>query len=159
MSQQASQARPVAPNRSARPLVLVADDCAGGRERPGDQGDAPCLGARALATAIGARLRELRLDAELSQGQVARRSRIHRPIVARMEAGRHTQQLHEIQRYARALDLDLLTVLAPIDIDALIEPEPRWTRREPGDSARWPRAPRVAARARRGALASSALVP
>lgn len=75
----------------------------------------------ALARAVGARLRELRVDAELSQAQVARLRQLgsHRPIICRVERGVHEVDLHTLQRYARALDLDVLTVLAPLDIEQL----------------------------------------
>lgn len=73
----------------------------------------------ALARAVGARLRELRVDAELSQAQVARLTGSHRPIICRVERGVHEVDLHTLQRYARALDLDVLTVLAPLDIEQL----------------------------------------
>ncbi|MBW2507413.1 MAG: helix-turn-helix transcriptional regulator, partial [Deltaproteobacteria bacterium] len=39
---------------------------------------------------LGARLRELRLAAGLTQAELARRTGIHRPNIARVEAGRHT---------------------------------------------------------------------
>jgi transcriptional regulator with XRE-family HTH domain len=73
----------------------------------------------ALARAVGARLRELRKDAELSQAEVARLIGSHRPIVCRIERGVHEVDLHTLQRYARALDLDVLTVLAPLDIERI----------------------------------------
>jgi transcriptional regulator with XRE-family HTH domain len=46
-----------------------------------------------LQVAIGARLRELRLAAGLSQQTVAERAGSHRPIIARMERGAHVPNL------------------------------------------------------------------
>jgi len=73
----------------------------------------------ALSRAVGARLRELRQDAELSQAQVALLTGSHRPIIGRIERGVHEVDLHTLQRYARALELDVLTVLAPLAIEQL----------------------------------------
>jgi transcriptional regulator with XRE-family HTH domain len=80
-----------------------------------------------LSKAIGARLRELRLDAEMTLAEVARRMGSHRPIIGRAERGVHTLNLDVLSAHARALDLDLLTVLAPIDIDGLIAIDSRCT--------------------------------
>lgn len=77
----------------------------------------------ALSKAVGSRLRELRQDAELTQEQVARAMQSHRPIVARIERGKHVISLDVLQRYARALELDIGTVLAPVDVDGLIAME------------------------------------
>jgi DNA-binding transcriptional regulator YiaG len=57
-----------------------------------------------VAHLVGARLRELRTDAELTQTEIARRTGIHRPIVA---------------RYAAALGLDTATVLVCLDVEWL----------------------------------------
>jgi transcriptional regulator with XRE-family HTH domain len=66
-----------------------------------------------LAERVGARIRELRLDAEMSQRQLADRVGLHRPVMGRIERGLHQTDLHTIARIAHALELDLLTVLAP----------------------------------------------
>jgi transcriptional regulator with XRE-family HTH domain len=68
-----------------------------------------------LAGLIGARLRELRLDAELSQRDVAKLMSSNRNIVSRLERGVHTPSMASVQRYAEALELDLETVLAVVD--------------------------------------------
>lgn len=69
------------------------------------------------AAKIGARLRELRLDAEMTQAEVSRRTGIHRPIVARIERGVHEASLPTIARYAGALELDMETVMVCLDPD------------------------------------------
>jgi len=46
-----------------------------------------------IAISVGAELRRLRERAGLTQGEVARRSGTHRPIVGRTEAGRHCPTL------------------------------------------------------------------
>lgn len=81
----------------------------------------------ALAKAVGAELRRLRLEAELTQAEVGRRAGIHRPIVNRLERGLHAQDLDSLRRYAGALELDLLDVLAGVDVDGLVRVEPRFT--------------------------------
>lgn len=68
-----------------------------------------------LAKRVGARLRELRLDAEITQAELARRVKIHRPIVGRVERGVHLLRLEEVARYAAALELDVVTVLVCLD--------------------------------------------
>lgn len=68
-----------------------------------------------LASQVGARLRALRLDAELSQGELAARAETHRPIISRLERGVHVPDLDVLARMARALDVDVVTVLTPLD--------------------------------------------
>lgn len=68
-----------------------------------------------LALHIGERLRALRLDAELSQRELAARAGTHRPIIGRLERGLHVPDLDVLAGVARALDVDVLTVLAPLD--------------------------------------------
>lgn len=68
-----------------------------------------------LGKVVGARPRELRLDAELTQADITARTRIHRPIVSRIERGKHDLDVATIDRYARALELDLATVLVCIE--------------------------------------------
>jgi DNA-binding XRE family transcriptional regulator len=61
---------------------------------------------------LGARLRELRLAAGLTQAELARRTGIHRPNIARVEAGRHTPSLETLARLASAIGVTTTTVLA-----------------------------------------------
>lgn len=61
---------------------------------------------------LGQRLRELRLAAELTQAELARRTGIHRPNIARVEAGRHTPSLETISRLANAIGVPTTAVLA-----------------------------------------------
>lgn len=70
-----------------------------------------------IARVVGARLRELRIDAELTTEQVAQLMGSHRPIVSRLENGKHDPDLNSISRYARALGLDLADVLVCLDPD------------------------------------------
>lgn len=76
---------------------------------------APVPAPRTIGQRIGAELRRLRLEAELTQEDVAQLMGSHRPIVCRLERGVHTHTLDEVARYARALDLDAVTVLACLD--------------------------------------------
>lgn len=70
------------------------------------QGDIAIDGER-----LGARLRELRLAAGLTQAELARRTGIHRPNIARVEAGRHTPSLETLARIANAIGVSTTHVL------------------------------------------------
>ena len=61
---------------------------------------------------LGARLRELRLAAGLTQAELARRTGIHRPNIARVEAGRHTPSLETLARLASAIGVPTTHVLS-----------------------------------------------
>ncbi len=73
----------------------------------GAQANIPIDGAR-----LGARLRELRLEAGLTQAELARRTGIHRPNIARVEAGRHTPSLETLSRLATAIGVPTTRVLS-----------------------------------------------
>jgi DNA-binding XRE family transcriptional regulator len=73
----------------------------------GNTGVLPIDGVR-----LGARLRELRVAAGLTQAELARRTGIHRPNIARVEAGRHTPSLETLARLASAIGVPTTTVLA-----------------------------------------------
>ena len=60
---------------------------------------------------LGARIRELRLAAGLTQAELARRTGIHRPNIARVEAGRHTPSLETLSRLAHAIGVPTTRVL------------------------------------------------
>ena len=61
---------------------------------------------------LGKRLRQLRLEAGLTQAELARRTGIHRPNIARVEAGRHTPSLETLSRLATAIGVPATRVLA-----------------------------------------------
>jgi DNA-binding XRE family transcriptional regulator len=60
---------------------------------------------------LGQRLRALRLAAGLTQAELARRTGIHRPNIARVEAGRHTPSLETLARLAAAIGVSTTRVL------------------------------------------------
>ena len=60
---------------------------------------------------LGARLRQLRKAAGLTQAELARRTGIHRPNIARVEAGRHTPSLETLARLATAIGVPTTAVL------------------------------------------------
>lgn len=60
---------------------------------------------------LGQRVRELRLAAGLTQAELARRTGIHRPNIARVEAGRHTPSLETLARLANAIGVPTTAVL------------------------------------------------
>ena len=55
---------------------------------------------------LGARIRELRQYAGITQAELSRRTGIHRPNIARVVAGRHTPSLETISRLAEALGIN-----------------------------------------------------
>lgn len=61
---------------------------------------------------LGRRLRALRMAAGLTQAELARRTGIHRPNIARVEAGRHTPSLDTLARLASAIGVPTTSVLA-----------------------------------------------
>lgn len=73
----------------------------------GSNGSTTIDGAR-----LGQRLRELRVAAGLTQAELARRTGIHRPNIARVEAGRHTPSLETLARLASAIGVPTTHVLA-----------------------------------------------
>jgi len=62
---------------------------------------------------IGERLRFLRLSVGLTQAELARRSGIKRPNIARLEAGRHTPSLETLGRLASAIGIPTARVFSP----------------------------------------------
>ncbi len=86
---------------------LVADAArSSGSDMTDGQGDIAIDGEK-----LGARLRELRLAAGLTQAELARRTGIHRPNIARVEAGRHTPSLETLARIANAIGVSTTQVL------------------------------------------------
>lgn len=75
-------------------------------------GSANGNGAMIDGARLGARLRELRHAAGLTQAELARRTGIHRPNIARVEAGRHTPSLETLARLANAIGVPTTQVLA-----------------------------------------------
>lgn len=61
---------------------------------------------------LGRRLRALRLEAGLTQAELAKRTGIHRPNIARVEAGRHTPSLETLARLASAIGVPTTRVLS-----------------------------------------------
>ena len=61
---------------------------------------------------LGARLRSLRVAAGLTQAELARRTGIHRPNIARVEAGRHTPSLETLARLASAIGVPTTRIFA-----------------------------------------------
>ena len=68
-----------------------------------------------LAKRIGARIRELRLERDWSHTELARRVGTHRPIVHRIEGGKHTPSLFTLWHYAQALGVPLTAIVSAVD--------------------------------------------
>jgi len=63
------------------------------------------------AADIGCQVRRLRLQAGLSQHELACRSATSQPAIAHLEAGRRVPTLGTLEKLARALGHDLVVVL------------------------------------------------
>jgi DNA-binding XRE family transcriptional regulator len=99
---------------SGREIALLASAVGNGS---GPRPSMPPVNGHGGAIAIdgvrlGARLRELRVAAGLTQAELARRTGIHRPNIARVEAGRHTPSLETLARLASAIGVPTTLVLA-----------------------------------------------
>jgi DNA-binding XRE family transcriptional regulator len=81
-----------------------------------------------IAQAIGAYVRELRIESELSQDAVAARCgpSIRREHICRLERGLHEPSLEVVARVAAALDLH------PVDLVVCLDTEFRVARNLPG---------------------------
>jgi DNA-binding XRE family transcriptional regulator len=64
------------------------------------------------AVPVGERLRRLRISAGLTQAELARRTGIRRPNIARVEGGRHVPSLETISRLASALGTSTANVFS-----------------------------------------------
>ncbi len=86
---------------------------------------------------VGPELRRLRKAAGMTQLQVALRSGMHRPIVARIEAGRHAPDIATIKRYCSAVGQPMRVVLEHVDAHEIdVAPfSSRWRRRVTGEAA------------------------
>jgi DNA-binding XRE family transcriptional regulator len=98
---------------SGRELTLLASELF---QRALPAGEPKPLSAEEILAQIdgptlGSRLRTLRLAAGLTQAQLAERTGIHRPNIARVEAGRHTPSLETIARLAAAIGVHATRVL------------------------------------------------
>jgi DNA-binding XRE family transcriptional regulator len=97
---------------SGKELVIRAATVANASAHAGQTGSTGLDAAGAVDGArLGARLRELRLQAGLTQAELARRTGIHRPNIARVEAGRHTPSLETLARLASAIGVPTTLVL------------------------------------------------
>ena len=98
---------------SGHTLTLRASAVCDASKDNGDHSGNGVNGVSAVDGArLGARLRELRLAAGLTQAELARRTGIHRPNIARVEAGRHTPSLETLARLASAIGVPTTVVLA-----------------------------------------------
>lgn len=73
----------------------------------------PSLGG--IGVAIGAELRRMRVDAGLTQGRFAVLIDSHRPIVSRIERGKHVPTLEVCQLYAAVTGQSVRRVARVID--------------------------------------------
>ncbi len=71
--------------------------------------------SRTIALLVGRRIRSLRRERKLSQYELAARVGTYRPVIARLETGRHEPSLEVLRPVARALRIDLQTLLEGID--------------------------------------------
>lgn len=62
-------------------------------------------------TRVGARIRDYRVAAGLTQAELAKRTGIHRPNIARVEAGRHTPSLETLAKLSSAMGVSTIALL------------------------------------------------
>lgn len=99
---------------SGTTFAIGADDVAARRTNGSSNGHVAPDGDTLAAVdgqRLGARIRALRLAAGLTQAELARRTGIHRPNIARVEAGRHTPSLETLARLAAAIGVPTTRVL------------------------------------------------
>jgi len=85
------------------------------RRRASDSGLPPRLRSTKQylkGSELGARLKQLRIEAGLTQAELARRTGIHRPNIARVEAGRHTPSLETLSKLATAIGVPTTRIFA-----------------------------------------------
>ena len=92
------------------PSAVAQKSMLGGRAENGSAGRGAPNG-EVDGVRLGQRIRELRLAAGLTQAELARRTGIHRPNIARVEAGRHTPSLETLSRLATAIGVPTTRVL------------------------------------------------
>jgi len=92
-------------------MLTAADVAARARPMNGAEPSAASLGD-VDGVRLGQRLRALRLAEGLTQAELARRTGIHRPNIARVEAGRHTPSLETLARLAAAIGVPIKRVLS-----------------------------------------------
>lgn len=74
----------------------------------------------ALRHEIATRLKEARQQAGLSQGQVARLLKMHRPTITEIEAGNRRVLAEEIPRFADLYDVGMTWILGREDNEELV---------------------------------------
>jgi DNA-binding XRE family transcriptional regulator len=93
-------------------FTVSAAELAGAKPGNGSSASIPATLGDVHGVRLGQRLRALRLSAGLTQAELARRTGIHRPNIARVEAGRHTPSLETLARLAAAIGVPTTRVLS-----------------------------------------------
>ena len=95
-------------------LIAVEESLNRWREEPAfNEAYADLEGEFALASA----LISARADANITQGEIARRMRTSQPAVARLESGHGNPSLNTLRRYAAATGKRLRLVFEPVTVD------------------------------------------
>lgn len=72
-----------------------------------------------IARLVGARIRELRIERGLSQGELETESLVSRSIICEIESGAHCPSLSTIWKLGRALGVDPnIDIVGVVDEDA-----------------------------------------
>jgi transcriptional regulator with XRE-family HTH domain len=82
------------------------------------------MGSESKRTVVAERLREARKMAGLSQGQVAKILKLHRPTVSEIEAGNRRVSAEELSKFAETYDVTVSWLLAET-ADQLETSDPR----------------------------------
>ena len=72
---------------------------------------------KVMSRAVGARIRQLRTERNLSIKTISERTKMHRPLVSRVELGTYMPRLDTIYRIAQAMDVRVADIVCVIDDD------------------------------------------
>ena len=70
---------------------------------------------KTISKLIGQRVREIRVERKLGIKDLAKRTRMHRPIISRVELGTYMPRLDTLLRFAHALDCKLSDIIGVVD--------------------------------------------
>jgi transcriptional regulator with XRE-family HTH domain len=77
--------------------------------------------ARELQVKVGVRIREARMRAGLSQGELAKIMQVSTPFISLLETGKQNMTLQTLDRLARTLNVDISSLL-PVGVGGGITP-------------------------------------
>ncbi len=91
---------------------------------------------------IGDRLRDLREQKKLSQGEIEQRTGLLRCYISRVENGHTVPSVETLEKFARALEVPMYQLFYDGDLNPKL---PIFSRRKPGNGHSWGKAGRTPA--------------